>query len=95
MHFLSAIENSKIANVKTRRPCRPNCRGSPENGCPSISAKYHKATKADLKCDDLTLALSETLKAMKAEKGKHIIKREDKRCRDKEATCATFIELTK
>jgi hypothetical protein len=35
------------------------------------------------------------LKKMMAEKGDAIVKREHKRCREKEATCATFVDVTK
>jgi hypothetical protein len=43
----------------------------------------------------LQLALSETLKTMMDEKEEVIIKRREKRRRQQEATCATFIDLTK
>jgi hypothetical protein len=64
------------------------------NALPS-QPRGHKVTKANLKRDGLTLALSETLKAMIAEKEDDIVKREDKGRREKEATCATFVNLTK
>jgi hypothetical protein len=55
----------------------------------------HKATIDNLKRDASTLAFSGTLKPMMADKEKDVVKRKKKRRRDKEATCATFIDLTK
>jgi hypothetical protein len=55
----------------------------------------HKASKGDLKRDVAALALSETFKGYMAEKEEALAKRKEKKHRDKEATCASFFDLTK
>jgi hypothetical protein len=55
----------------------------------------HKATTSDIKCDAAALALSETFNGWMANKEEAIAKREEKKCREKEATCNQFFDLTK
>jgi hypothetical protein len=67
----------------------------PTKGALPSRPRGHKATKADLKPDASALALSKTLKAMMAEKEEALAKGDEKPRREKEVTCATFIDLTK
>jgi hypothetical protein len=60
-----------------------------------LSARGHKAPESDIKCDASTFALSKTFKGWIADKEEAITKREDKRRREKEATCNKFFDLTK
>jgi hypothetical protein len=45
-----------------------------------------KATKADLKCEASALTLSETMQKMMAKTQEAMAKRDENRCREKEAT---------
>jgi hypothetical protein len=49
----------------------------------------------NLKCDASALLLSESLKTMMTETQEALIKRDEKRCHEKEVTTVTFINLTK
>jgi hypothetical protein len=55
----------------------------------------HKAMTSDMKKDAATLALSETFKGWMADKEEAIAVREEKKCREKEATANVFYDLTK
>jgi polyphosphate kinase len=55
----------------------------------------HKATASDMKKDVIALALSETFKGWMADKEEAIAVMEEKKRREKEATCNQFYDLTK
>jgi hypothetical protein len=61
-------------------PCRP---------------RGHKATMSNIKHDATALALSEIFKGWMANKEEAIAKREEKKQREKEATCNQFFDLAK
>jgi hypothetical protein len=65
---------------KGNLPCRP---------------RGHKATASDIKRDAAALTLSETFKGWMVDKEKATAKREEKKHREKEATCNQFFDLTK
>ncbi|KAK1616861.1 hypothetical protein QYE76_022378 [Lolium multiflorum] len=58
-------------------------------------ARGHKATKAGLKREASAVALSDTPHEMMTETKEAMAKRDKKRRHEKEATAATFVELTK
>jgi hypothetical protein len=60
-----------------------------------LRPRGHKATKSDLNRDVTVLALSETFKGWMVYKEEAIAKRDEKRRREKEATCAQFFDLAK
>jgi hypothetical protein len=55
----------------------------------------HKATVSNIKCDATALALRENFKGWMANKEESLSKREEKKRREKEATCNQFFDLTK
>jgi hypothetical protein len=67
----------------------------PNSGALPCRPRDHKATNANLKPDAFALALSETMKTLMVEKDEALAKRDEKRHREKEATCASFMDLRK
>jgi hypothetical protein len=67
----------------------------PSNCALPSRQRGHKATKANLKHDASAFALSKTLKGLMAKKEEVLAKRDEKRRREKDATCASFMNLTK
>jgi hypothetical protein len=70
---------------------------APGNKALPSRSRGHKTNKTNLKRDASTFALSETLNTIMAEKEEEeaIVNSEENRRREKLATCATFIDLTK
>jgi hypothetical protein len=66
-----------------------------EKGTLPRRPRGHKATTNDIKRDAAALALSKTFKGWMANKEEAIAKREEKKHREKKATCNQFLDLTK
>jgi hypothetical protein len=68
----------------------------PTNGGLPRWTRGHKSSKdGDLKRDASTLAFGETFQGLMAQREDALSKRDKKRRREKEATCASFIDFTK
>jgi hypothetical protein len=65
------------------------------NGALRKLPRGHKNSKAGLKHDAAAIAFGETLKGLMTEKEDALATRDETRRREKEATCNSFIDLTK
>jgi hypothetical protein len=75
-----------------------HCIGNPDDTGLAAGARKrrplgHKATKADITRQAGSLAFQETFKELMTKKEEATVEREKRRCRDKEATTKSFVDL--